>query len=73
MRHIEEDPGIFVTKIREHGAAARDGRLQEGDKILSVSQHHDSAQKSVLWVRPEIGVIILSRFQWHDTTHKSVP
>lgn len=48
MRHIEEDPGIFVTKIREHGAAARDGRLQEGDKILSVSQHHDSAQKSVL-------------------------
>ena len=35
--HIENDPGIFVTTIRMNGAAAKDGRLQPGDKILEVS------------------------------------
>ena len=37
MPHIPEDLGIFVTKIREVGAAALDGRLAEGDKILKVA------------------------------------
>lgn len=36
MPHIPEDSGIFVTKIREQGAAAADGRLAEGDKIIQV-------------------------------------
>lgn len=31
------DTGIFVTKIREEGAAAKDGRLQRGDKILEIN------------------------------------
>jgi hypothetical protein len=35
--HIPGDSGIFVTKVRENGAAFVDGRLKEGDKILSVS------------------------------------
>ena len=35
--HIPGDTGIFVTKIRENGAAFKDGRLKEGDKILAVS------------------------------------
>lgn len=30
------DSGIYVSKIKEDGAAGQDGRLQEGDKILSV-------------------------------------
>ncbi|TTU93281.1 Synaptojanin-2-binding protein [Bagarius yarrelli] len=31
------DSGIYVAKIKEDGAAALDGRLQEGDKILAIN------------------------------------
>ena len=34
--HVENDPGIFVTTVRVDGAAAKDGRLQPGDKVLEV-------------------------------------
>ena len=34
--HVGDDPGIFVTSVKPTGAAARDGRLQPGDKILKV-------------------------------------
>nr|XP_048271840.1 synaptojanin-2-binding protein [Myodes glareolus] len=34
---VSNDSGIYVSRIKEDGAAARDGRLQEGDKILSVN------------------------------------
>ena len=34
--HVPDDPGIFVVQIREKGAAAKDGRLREGDKIIAV-------------------------------------
>ena len=35
-RFLRDDPGIFVTTIKPDGAAAREGRLQRGDKILEV-------------------------------------
>lgn len=35
--HIPGDSGIFVTKVRENGAAFVDGRLKEGDKILAIN------------------------------------
>jgi len=35
--HIPGDTGIFVTKIRENGAAFKDGRLKEGDKIFAIN------------------------------------
>jgi len=44
MPHIPEDSGVFVTKIREDGAAASDGRLSEGDKILKVLILHPTEQ-----------------------------
>lgn len=34
--HVENDPGIFVTTVRVDGAAAKDGRLAPGDKILEI-------------------------------------
>lgn len=35
--HVLTDPGIFITTVKANGAAAKDGRLQAGDKILEVS------------------------------------
>ena len=35
--HVEGDSGIFVTTVRVDGAAAKDGRLAPGDKILEVT------------------------------------
>lgn len=35
--HVRNDPGIFVTTVKMNGAAAKDGRLQPGDKILEAS------------------------------------
>ncbi|XP_006206982.1 synaptojanin-2-binding protein [Vicugna pacos] len=37
QQYVSKDSGIFVSRIKENGAAALDGRLQEGDKILSVN------------------------------------
>ncbi|XP_001189397.2 synaptojanin-2-binding protein [Strongylocentrotus purpuratus] len=34
---VAGDTGIFVTKIREEGAASKDGRLKRGDKILEIN------------------------------------
>ncbi|XP_044291630.1 synaptojanin-2-binding protein [Varanus komodoensis] len=37
QQYISDDTGIYVSRIKENGAAALDGRLQEGDKILMVN------------------------------------
>lgn len=34
--HVGRDSGIFVTTVKPNGAAAKDNRLQPGDKILEV-------------------------------------
>ena len=34
--YVPGDPSIFVTRINGEGAAARDGRLGVGDKLLEV-------------------------------------
>ena len=36
--HVANDQGIFVTTIKMNGAAAKDGRLMPGDKLLEVSK-----------------------------------
>ncbi|XP_051772455.1 synaptojanin-2-binding protein [Ctenopharyngodon idella] len=37
QQYIMNDSGIYVAKIKENGAAALDGRLQEGDKIIAIN------------------------------------
>ncbi|XP_013404156.1 disks large 1 tumor suppressor protein isoform X3 [Lingula anatina] len=36
--HIDDDPGIFITKIIPGGAAAADGRLRINDIVVKVNQ-----------------------------------
>eukprot|EP00118_Oscarella_pearsei_P024827 m.306890 g.306890 ORF g.306890 m.306890 type:complete len:166 (+) comp41676_c0_seq1:36-533(+) len=36
-QYLLGDPGIFVTTIKSDGAAAKDGRLERGDKILEIN------------------------------------
>jgi C-terminal processing protease CtpA/Prc len=38
--HVVSDPGIFITTVKVNGAAAKDGRLQPGDKILEVRERY---------------------------------
>eukprot|EP00052_Salpingoeca_macrocollata_P012625 m.98347 g.98347 ORF g.98347 m.98347 type:complete len:886 (+) comp18564_c0_seq2:137-2794(+) len=35
--HVPSNPAIFITSVLPTGAAAQDGRLREGDQILSVN------------------------------------
>ncbi|XP_063295605.1 synaptojanin-2-binding protein [Pelobates fuscus] len=37
QQYVSQDSGIYVSSIKEKGAAAIDGRLQEGDRILEVN------------------------------------
>ncbi|KAG7229159.1 hypothetical protein INR49_013102 [Caranx melampygus] len=37
QQFVVNDSGIYVSKIKEDGAAGLDGRLQEGDKILAIN------------------------------------
>ena len=37
--HIPDDDGIFVTKIIPGGAAAEEGTLTIGDRIIKVNEH----------------------------------
>ncbi|XP_077906258.1 synaptojanin-2-binding protein isoform X3 [Ictidomys tridecemlineatus] len=40
QQQVSNDSGIYVSRIKENGAAALDGRLQEGDKILSLQEQN---------------------------------
>ncbi|XP_029349287.1 synaptojanin-2-binding protein [Echeneis naucrates] len=50
QQFVVDDSGIYVSKIKEDGAAGIDGRLQEGDKILAINgvELVDLAHKSAV-------------------------
>ncbi|XP_066550417.1 synaptojanin-2-binding protein isoform X2 [Amia ocellicauda] len=37
QQYMHNDSSIYVSRIKENGAAALDGRLREGDKILEIN------------------------------------
>uniref|UniRef100_A0A3P9PXU7 Synaptojanin-2-binding protein n=1 Tax=Poecilia reticulata TaxID=8081 RepID=A0A3P9PXU7_POERE len=37
QQFVRNDNGVYVSKIKEGGSAALDGRLEEGDKILAIN------------------------------------
>ena len=37
--YLPWDDGIFISKVTDGGAAALDGRLQKGDKIIEVNTY----------------------------------
>lgn len=49
QQYVLNDSGIYVAKIKENGAAALDGRLQEGDKILAVMKGGGNEMLSRMW------------------------
>lgn len=65
--HFPNDTGIFVTKVRENGAAAVDGNLKEGDKILEVNGNslvgvtHEVAVNHFLSAGDTVNLVV-----WHD-------
>ena len=50
--HVGQDPGIFVTSMRPDGAAAKDGRLKKGDRIISVGFLVFASSTSQMNVQP---------------------
>ena len=41
-QHIPGDNGIYVTKVMEGGAAAADGRIAVGDRLVAVKNIPDT-------------------------------
>ncbi|RXM96744.1 Synaptojanin-2-binding protein [Acipenser ruthenus] len=57
QQYISNDSGIYITKIKEQGAAALDGRLQEGDRILAHSAQMNGPAGSRGGAEPSISLL----------------
>ena len=63
--HIKNDHGIFVTKIIPGGSADNDGKLQVGDRLISVNDFsleyvtHDDAVAAIASLVEQYNEIIL--------------
>uniref|UniRef100_UPI0037E896C2 protein scribble homolog isoform X6 n=1 Tax=Semicossyphus pulcher TaxID=241346 RepID=UPI0037E896C2 len=62
------DEGIFISKVSSSGAAARDGRLQVGMRILEVNNHsllgmtHTEAVRVLRAVGDSLGMLVCEGF-----------
>ncbi|XP_062253037.1 synaptojanin-2-binding protein [Platichthys flesus] len=72
QQYVVNDNGIYVAKIKEDGAAALDGRLQEGDKILAINgvQLEDLMHKSAVdlfrMAGEDVDLRVLKKLLQHD-------
>nr|XP_015209873.1 PREDICTED: protein scribble homolog isoform X5 [Lepisosteus oculatus] len=66
------DEGIFISKVSSSGAAARDGRLQVGMRILEVNGHsllgmtHTEAVRTLRGVGDTLAVLVCDGFDPRD-------
>ncbi|AWP16116.1 putative synaptojanin-2-binding protein [Scophthalmus maximus] len=69
--YVDNDSGIFVSKIKEDGAAALDGRLEEGDKILAINGvqledlTHGAAVDHFRTAGEDVELLVLKKFPLH--------
>ncbi|CAD5116541.1 DgyrCDS5420 [Dimorphilus gyrociliatus] len=67
-QHITGDDGIFITKIIEGGAAHQDGRLEVGDRLVSVDNmlleavSHDDAVSVLKATSKVVKLIVVKPF-----------
>ncbi|XP_034433261.1 synaptojanin-2-binding protein [Hippoglossus hippoglossus] len=72
QQYVVNDNGIYVAKIKEDGAAALDGRLQEGDKILAINGvqlvdlMHKSAVDLFRMAGEDVELRVLKKLLQHD-------
>ncbi|XP_034713520.1 synaptojanin-2-binding protein [Etheostoma cragini] len=71
QQYVVADSGIYVSKIKEDGAAALDGRLQEGDKILAINGiklenlAHQATVELFRTAGEEVELRVLKKFPQH--------
>ncbi|XP_026578045.1 disks large homolog 1 isoform X13 [Pseudonaja textilis] len=73
--HVEDDSGVFITKIIPGGAAAQDGRLRVNDCILRVNEVdvHDVTHGKAVEALKEAGSMVrLSVKRRRQTTERMV-
>ncbi|XP_077416817.1 synaptojanin-2-binding protein [Vanacampus margaritifer] len=71
QQYVVNDCGIYVCKIKENGAAALDGRLQEGDRILAINgvkledQTHKAAVDLFRTAGEDVELCVLKKSSHH--------
>lgn len=75
QQYVLNDSGIYVAKIRENGAAALDGRLQEGDKILAINgkQLENLSHSAAVELFRSAGEDVLLRVLQRPPLHQNGP
>ncbi|KAL2099049.1 hypothetical protein ACEWY4_005529 [Coilia grayii] len=75
QQYVLNDSGIYVAKIKENGAAALDGRLQEGDKILAINgkRLENLSHSAAVELFRSAGEDVLLRVQQRPGHHQNGP
>lgn len=75
QQYVVNDNGIYVCKIKENGAAALDGRLEEGDKILAINGNklEDRTHGAAVDLFRTAGEDILLHVQKKHPPHRNGP